>query len=104
MRIIDGRQAKAARVILGMTVAEMAEAAGIDRKSVMRVEHMKGLRLDVLGSAGYGADCIAKAVAERGVMFDVMDKQPIVRFATTAPPPKYRRKLPVASSIDGLEG
>lgn len=45
MRIIDGRQARAARIILGMTVRQMAEAAGIDRKSVLRVEHMKGIRI-----------------------------------------------------------
>ncbi|WP_427026566.1 hypothetical protein ACP4J4_20325 (plasmid) [Aureimonas ureilytica] len=95
MRLIDGRQARAARVILGMTVAEMATAAGIDRKSVLRVEHMKGIRINRMGSGGYGVDSLARAIEERGIICDVIDRQPIVRFSTTAPPPKYRRRKPV---------
>jgi len=95
MRIIDGRQAKAARAILGMTVREMAAAAGIDRASVLRVEHMKGLRLEYGGSGGYGVDCLKQAIEERGIICDVIDGEPIVRFATTPPPPKYRRRKPV---------
>lgn len=96
MMIIDGRQARAARVILGMTVRQMAEAAGIDRKSVLRVEHMKSIRLHYGGSGGFGVDCLARAIKARGVLCDVIEGEPIVRFATTAPPPKYQRRKPVA--------
>lgn len=96
MRIIDGRQVRAARIILGMTVRQMAEAAGIDRKSVLRVEHMKGIRIG-WDEGGLGVRSLSAAIEARGVLCDVIDGEPIVRFATTPPPPKYQRR----KRIDG---
>ncbi len=41
--VTDGRQLKAARIIAGLTIREMADLAGLNRNSVMRVEALKSL-------------------------------------------------------------
>ena len=40
---IDGRQVRAARAILGMTLDDIARLAGLNRNSVHRLEHIGAL-------------------------------------------------------------
>lgn len=64
-KVTDGRQLKAGRIILGLTVDEMAEAAKLNRNSVLRVERFQNLPY-----YAHAADKIAKALEERGISFD----------------------------------
>ncbi|KAB0676006.1 hypothetical protein [Aureimonas leprariae] len=93
MRIDDGRQVKAARAILGMTVQALADAAGLHKNSVLVVEAKKRIRRHRFDTNS-GVARIERVVQERGVSCDMVDGQPTVRFATTPVPPKYRRRAP----------
>ncbi|GGD93414.1 hypothetical protein GCM10011390_10240 [Aureimonas endophytica] len=97
MRIDDGRQIRAARAILGMTVQELADAAGLHKNSVLTVEAKKRIRRAPHTGGGHSVSLIEKAIEARGVICDLIDGQPIVRFTTTAPPPKYQRRRPAAN-------
>lgn len=64
MQAIDGRQLKAGRVILGLTIREMAHLAGLHRNSVSRVEQVRNLPL-----SAYAADKIADVLNANGITF-----------------------------------
>lgn len=66
--VIDGRQIKAARAILGWTVRETAEAAGIHRNSVVSVEAET-----TFPRSAWAADRIASAMEAAGISFDQTD-------------------------------
>lgn len=96
MRIDDGRQIKAARAILGMTAQELADAAGLSKTTVILLEGKKRIRRGgYLERPGYGVGRIEAAIEGLGVVCDMVEGQPSLRFATTAPPPKYRRRKPL---------
>ena len=90
MSATDGRQLKAGRVILGMTINDMADAAGINRNSVMNVEKLQTLPLHA-----WAADRIAAALEQRGITFTAADNNAGVCF-TAAGARKRRRPWPPA--------
>ena len=72
---IDGRQVRAARAILGMTLDEIAGKAGLNRNSVHRLEHV-----GALPEYSYAGSKLAAAVESLGVAFTVQDGNPAVVF------------------------
>lgn len=64
MNVVDGRQLKLGRVLLGLTMSEMADAAGLHRNSIYRVETFENLP-----ATAYAADKITQALEKRGVKF-----------------------------------
>lgn len=79
--VTDGRQLRAGRIILGLTVNEMASLAGINRNSVLRVEGF-----GTLPYAAYAADRIMEALKRQGIVFTVRDGLAGVQFKAA-----YRR-------------
>ena len=77
INVVDGRQLKAGRTILGMTIREMAEAAGINRNSVLRAEALK-----TLPRFSWAADKIADVLQESGISFELENGQAGVWFAS----------------------
>jgi DNA-binding XRE family transcriptional regulator len=77
--VIDGRQLRAGRIILGMTVRGMAEAAGMNRNSVLRVE-----KHETLPYFAWAADKIAEVLQERGIVFTATGGKVGVMFAGAA--------------------
>lgn len=75
MSVTDGRQLKAGRVILGMTINDMAEVAGLNRNSVLRVEARK-----TLPNHAHAAELIQRAMEDRGIRFIVQDGSAGVLF------------------------
>ena len=73
--LIDGRQVKAARAILGMTLEEIARLAGLHRNSVHRLEH-----IGALPECSYAGSRLTAAVEPLGVAFTVQDGNPAVVF------------------------
>lgn len=78
MSVIDGRQLKAGRIILGISIREMATAAGIHRNSVIRTESQK-----TLAARSYAADRIRETLSKRGILFFTQDGYAGVQFKTT---------------------
>lgn len=74
--ITSGRQLKAARIIAGLSVREMANLAGINRNSVSRVEN-----LDALPYRAWAADRMATTLQNLGVTFSVIDGQASIHFS-----------------------
>ena len=68
MTVTDGRQLRAGRVILGMTIKDMAELAGLHKNSIIRVE-----RYGTLPRHTYAANKIQKALESLGIMFEIKD-------------------------------
>ena len=66
MQVVDGRQLKAARIILGFTMSEMAEASGLHKNSIYRVEKHHNLPV-----TAYAADKITQALKDRGIKFTI---------------------------------
>ena len=64
MTVLDGRQFKAARAVLGMTVREMAQVSGLNRNTVLRVEAQK-----TLPCPSFAVDRLTIALRERGISF-----------------------------------
>ena len=89
MTVTDGRQLKAARVILGMTINQLAEAAGLHKNSVMRVENY-----GTLPRSAHAAGRMQKALEEMGIVFEVKDGRAGVLFtaATKRTKTPYVRK------------
>ncbi len=85
--VTDGRQLKAARVVAGLTVREIAEAAGLNRNSVLRVEAS-----ETLPYFAYAADKLAVVLQERGIIFTVVDGTVGIMFSA---PSSRRRKRPL---------
>lgn len=75
MTATDGRQLRAARAILGLTVVETAEIAGLHRNSVLRAEGQKKLPRQA-----HAANLISKAFEERGIVCDRSGAEISVRF------------------------
>ena len=71
--VINGLQLKLGRIAAGMTVREMAEAANINRNSVLRVEAQ--LRLPVFT---YAADKITKVLLEKNISFRIDNDAPVI--------------------------
>lgn len=89
MSVTDGRQLKAGRVILGMTINDMAKAAGINRNSVLRVEARH-----ILSYHDYAAFRIQVVLEVLGVSFTVQDGLAGVLFQAASKRQKspYRKK------------
>ncbi len=68
INVTDARQLKAGRIILGMTIDDMAKASGLNRNSVLRVESFKTLpyHLD-------SARRIQIALEAQGVVFSIRE-------------------------------
>ena len=64
MSVIDGRQIKAARIILGLTIRQMADLTGLNRNSVLRVEAFR-----TLPRSAFAADKIIEALETKGIIF-----------------------------------
>jgi DNA-binding XRE family transcriptional regulator len=77
--VIDGRQLRAGRIILRMTVRGMAEACGLNRNSILRVEAH-----ETLPRSAWAADRIAAILQERGIVFTVEDGKAGVMFQAAA--------------------
>ena len=58
-----------------MTVREMADAAGLNRNSVLRVATQTGLP-----NFAYAARCIQKALEEKGLVFEVAGEMVSIAF------------------------
>ena len=89
MTVTDGRQLKAGRVILGLTIQDMAEAAGLHKNSVIRVE-----RHSTLPHHTYAANKIQKALESLGIKFEIKDERAGLFFtaATKRTKTPYVRK------------
>jgi len=75
---IDGRQVRAARAILGMTLEEIARLAGLNRNSVHRLEH-----IGALPEFSYAGSRLTAAMEPLGIAFSVQDGNPAVAFTPT---------------------
>lgn len=76
--VTDARQLKSGRVILGLTVEEMAKLANIHKNSVLRVE-----RFTTLPFHTFAADRIQKALEALGISFEIKDGQVGVFFSAS---------------------
>jgi len=74
--LTDGRQLKAARVLAGLTIREMAELIGMNRNSVMRIESFNALPLHT-----HAGDRIVEALQEQGIEFVIQDGKPGIFFS-----------------------
>ena len=74
--LTDGRQLRAARVMAGLTVREMADIIGMNRNSVMRIEAFKALPFHTCVG-----DRIVEALKEQGIDFVIQDGKPSVFFS-----------------------
>tara|TARA_R100001143_G_scaffold43511_1_gene39015 strand:- start:60 stop:332 length:273 start_codon:yes stop_codon:yes gene_type:complete len=90
MAITDGKQLKAGRIILGMTINEMADTTGMHRNSVLNAE-----KRDRIPSHSWAADRIQEALEERGVIFGNESGMASISFQThaTRNPIKYRKRF-----------
>lgn len=77
MKAIDGRQLRAGRMILGLTMQQMGEAADINRNSVLRVEGKKRLPRHC-----WAGERISEFLEQEGVMFDADGDVAVIRFAS----------------------
>jgi hypothetical protein len=91
--VTDGRQLKAGRVILGMSIRDMAQATGLNRNSILRVEAHENLP-----HHAHAADRMVKALEERGICFTANDCLLGVHFEGLSKRlrPKYIRGRPSA--------
>jgi transcriptional regulator with XRE-family HTH domain len=91
--LLDGRQLKAARVVLGLTVRDLADISGYHRNTILREESRKTLK-----TYAAAAENIAYHLMQRGIKFIVQDGKVGILFdaPTVRDPVKYRRKVPRA--------
>lgn len=87
--VTSGRQLKAARTIVGLTIREMADAAGLNHNTITRVE-----RLETLPYHASAADLMAATLQEMGIVFTAGDGRAGVSFSV-ATMRKRSRPLPV---------
>lgn len=73
--LTDGRQLKAARHILGLTLRDLADMAGLHRNTVLRIEAET-----TLPSSAIAADQIQTVLEEQGIRFDVGDGRASISF------------------------
>lgn len=73
--VVDGRQLKLGRMLAGMTIREMAEAANINRNSVLYAETQT-----VLAYHTYGADRITAVLLDKGIVFEIDGDHAVIKF------------------------
>lgn len=85
INVTDARQLKAGRIIVGMTIDDMAKACGLNRNSVLRVESYETLphHLDSVRR-------IQIALEAQGVVFSIREGYAEVSFKAS----EKRQKLP----------
>lgn len=90
-KVTDGRQLKAGRVILGLTVEEMAKLANLHKNSVLRVERHKTLPRSALA-----ADQIIMALEALGICFEIKSEHVGLFFPASTKRAKkpYVRNVP----------
>lgn len=74
-KLISGRQLKAARAIVGLSVRQMAALAGINRNSVLRVENC-----ELLPRQAWAATRIANVLQQIGISFSLVNDQAGIHF------------------------
>lgn len=96
MTVIHGRQLKAGRIILGLTVKDMAQWAGLHKNSVMRVE-----KYGTLPHFSYAAAKIEQALKILGIEFEIKDGRAGLFFhaGTERRKASYKRKSHSIKSI-----
>lgn len=87
MRVTDGRQLKAARVALGLTVRELAQKAGLNRNSILRVEALKEIPHNA-----FAVDCVADILRGMGVSFVRDQAQAGILFPASTERKKRRNR------------
>ena len=75
--LVDGRQIRAARAALGLSQAEFADGAGVNRNTVYRAEGLASIP----GHCRTG-DKIERAFADLGISFAAHDRHAVVAFST----------------------
>jgi len=85
--LTDGRQLRAARVIAGLTVREMADLIGMNRNSVMRIEAFRALPFHT-----HAGDKIVETLQERGIEFVIQNGKTGVFFSGATERVKGRRR------------
>lgn len=87
-KVVDGRQLRAGRAILGLTIREMANLAGLHRNSVSRVESLNNLPV-----SAYAADKISRALTSQGIIFSTHERSLSIGFCglTVRMGTKYRK-------------
>jgi len=73
--LTDGRQLKAGRVILGLTINQVAEAVNLNRNSVMHAE-----AFHALPHSTHSGEFIAEYLITNGIEFNVVDGKPGINF------------------------
>jgi len=86
MSVVDGRQLKAGRILIKMSVNEMAKSAGLHRNSVMNVENTHLLPYHV-----YAAKRMESVLKDRGVKFSITNNSIGVHIKADT-----KQKLPLA--------
>lgn len=76
LHLVDSRQLRAARAILGLTVQEVATGAAVNRNTVWRTEG-----IGTLPDQSFAAQRIGHFLARNGIAFDVVNGKPSVRFS-----------------------
>lgn len=74
--LTDGRQLKAARIIVGLTIREIADLIGMNRNSIMRAESFESLPFHT-----FAGDRISEALQDIGIEFVVQDGKPGILFS-----------------------
>ncbi len=89
--VTDGRQLKAGRVILGLTVEEVAKLANLHKNSVIRVESHT-----TLPHHTYAADRIKKSLENLGICFEIKTEHVGLFFPASIKRAKkpYVRRVP----------
>ena len=75
--LVDGRRIRAARAALGLSQAEFADGAGVNRNTVYRAEGLASIP----GHCRTG-EKIERAFADLGISFAAHDGQAVVAFST----------------------
>ena len=79
--LVHGRQISAARAPLGLSQAEFADGAGVNRNTVYRAEGLASIP----GHCRTG-EKIERAIADLGISFAAHDGQAVITFATDQRP------------------
>jgi len=86
MSVVDGRQLKAGRILINMSVNEMAQCADLHRNSVMNVESKHLLPFHI-----YAAKRMETVLRDRGVSFSITNNSIGVHIKANT-----KQKLPLA--------
>ncbi len=86
MSVVDGRQLKAGRILIKMSINEMARRAGLHRNSVTNVENKHLLPFHV-----YAAKRMESVLRDKGVKFSITKTSIGVHIEANT-----KQKLPLA--------